>query len=193
MEISSGALTPTHMLAVVSNDGNATRVFPGNHSPEACVRDPARAAQTNRIPDDRGTEASRVTYDWRSWPYTSERELLIACRRLAESAFQLKQRAEEVAHLETEIKKRTCWARNLEKELEDRTRWALTLQSDLEKETAWAVQLSDELDEKTRRLSQLERELHRYLHYPLRFLARLAAGVYRRARRILAATTPDLK
>jgi SAM-dependent methyltransferase len=179
-EIFSGALTPTHILAVVTNDHNVVPVFPGNLSPGFCVRMPSR-------PDPASTIESRSAYDWHSWPHPSSQELEIACARLAEASRQAVQ-------LETEVRERTLWARRLEKELEDQVRtagdqvrWAIALGPEFEERTAWALRLRDELAEKTLALSRLERELHGYLHNPLRFFARLARGVFRRVRRMLAA------
>ena len=195
-EIFSGALTPTHMLAVVSAHSRGPRIFPGNLSPEFCVRAADRTCGPSVL------AAPQVAYRWQSWPHSSERELEIACQRLAESASQLKMRAAEVSELETEVQKRTAWARSIEKELEHRTEWALTLEKNLEERTewalaleedfegrtAWALRLRDELEQKKSDLAQLERELQEYLHHPLRYLARLVRGVYRRVRRLSVAT-----
>jgi SAM-dependent methyltransferase len=165
-EILSGALTPTHMFAVVGNDGCVARTFPGL-SPEFCVRRPDRPGKIS-LPE--------TAYHWRSWPHSSRRELEIACARLAEASRQ-------AAQLETEVQERTLWARRLEKELEEQTRRTIALDLEFEERTAWALRLRDEVAEKTRALSELEGELQGYLHNPLRFFARLARGVYRRVRR----------
>lgn len=169
-EISSGALTPTHMLAVVGKDSVVARTFPGL-TPEFCVRRPH--GPTKAAPPE-------AAYDWHSWPHSSKRELEIACQRLAESARQLRKLRDEVAQLEREVQKRTSWARDIEQQLEDRTRWALSLDAEFEERTAWALRLRNELEEKTRYLTRLERNP---LFYLRRFCARLARAVYRRVRR----------
>jgi len=189
-EISSGALTPTHMLAVVGNDLTVPRTFPGL-TPEFCMRHPEQRTHRGHPPQAAEPEVSPVVYDYQSWPHWPKRELEFACLKLAEFSSRLRERTAEVAYLQPELEKRTDWARNLqkqlndlEKEFADRTRWALALEAGFEERTAWALRLKAELEEKTRDLSQLESELNGYLHHPLRFVARLSRGVYRRARRM---------
>lgn len=136
--ISSGALTPTHILAVVSNDSSQPCVFPGNLSPEFCVRWPDDPRRASASADRREADASRPAYEWGTWPHPAQRELEIACRHLAEAEARVKA-------LEADVEKRTAWARGLEKEFEERTAWALSLKSEVEERTAWALRLEGEL------------------------------------------------
>ena len=190
-EISSGALTPAHMLAVVGNDRTATRAFPGILSPEFCVRDPTRARREHGMPDS--------PYHWLSWPHSSCRELEIACGRLAEATLAIAGLTEKISQSEAEVEKRTAWARSMERELEERTVWALALRRDLaahvtwarglesnyEEQAAWALSLRDELEENKRRLLALETEIQGYLRNPVGLIARWALGCYRRLERFL--------
>lgn len=207
--ISSRKLTPTHMLAVVGTGSRISRVFPENLPPESCVR--RTAGRQARV----FSQAGGASYRWGSWPHASERELHIACRRLSETAAQLKRQTSKVASLETELVERTAWAhglerqleeraswahalvldiaartewaRNLEKQLDERTFWALALQSEVDEQRRRVLQLAKELDTKARDVAQVQREIQGYLHHPHRFVGRLAAGVCRRIVRFAAA------
>jgi hypothetical protein len=206
--IFSRKLTPTHMLAVVGTDHRISRAFPENLPPESCVRR-AAGRQARVFP-----QAGGPSYRWRSWPHAPARELDIACRRLAEMAAQLKRQTSKVASLETELVERTAWARglerqleeraswahalvldiaertewarNLEKQLVDRTFWALALQSEADEQRRRALQLAKELEAKAQDVAQAQREIQGYLHCPHRFVARFAAGVWRRIVRFAA-------
>lgn len=94
-EISAGRLTPTHMIAVLRNEAPQAILSP---SPASCVRS-ARQEFVPALPNP------RANYEWSSWPHSAERELEIACRRLAQC--------------EEEIARTTAWAELLQKELEN--------------------------------------------------------------------------
>ena len=148
-ELASGRLKPTHMMAVLANE--PCSMFSGNFSPKACVR--RTTPQKIRVHD-------LTPYLWNSWPHNPQNELEIACRRLAETGREIKQRTEWALGLGNELEERTAWALSLEKdvqartawalrverELEDRTAWTLSLQSDVEKRTAWALDLKQQVE-----------------------------------------------
>jgi hypothetical protein len=217
--ISSGALTPTHMLAVVSNRHDLPGTFAGNLSPEFCVRNPDKHFASKASP-------VREPYHPRSWPHSPDRELEISCRRLADATTQttrleaeLRKRTEWAHSLESnfaastralqaEFDERTAWALQLREELSEKTRRISSLQAEVEEQTEWALRLSTELDEKrrwtsllqsewaertarvlqlqdeladkTRALAELEKDLHTYLHNPIRLFSWLIGGFYRR-------------
>ena len=146
-ELTTGRITPTHMLAVVGNEGSGPSLFHAPMTPEFCLRSP-RASQSAIV--------FQEAYEWGSWPHSSQTELEIVCHRLAETEDRLRHelaRVEEVKRwarrLEAEFEERTAWARCLEKELEERTAWARRLQTELEDRTDWARRLQTQLEERT--------------------------------------------
>jgi ubiquinone/menaquinone biosynthesis C-methylase UbiE len=172
-ELASGRLKPTHMIAVVANEPCAAPRFYGHFSPEFCVRLPdTTTPHLNR--------ESKPPYEWNSWPHDARTELDIACRRLAETGREIKQRTEWALELSNQLGERTAWALSLEKDvgalnglrlsiqkdLEDRTAWAFNLQSDAEKYRVWALELrrqvaalEEEIEERTGWALQLKKEL----------------------------------
>jgi SAM-dependent methyltransferase len=204
-EMAAGRLKPTHMLAVIGNEPCATPVFPGNLSPQFCVRPVELFVQpSNHQPQS--------PYDW-SWPQDVRTELDIACQHLAKSGQAIKAHADWAYSLQNEVAERTAWALGLEKdmhartpwavhiqgELEDRTAWALSLQSDVEQRTtwaldlqkqldalqkefeertAWALRLKDELADQTARAEHLEAERHKLTRNPLYLLRRVLAKLF---------------
>ena len=177
-EISSGALTPTHMLAVVGNDDRVSTIYPRNLTPQFCVRENNGFRRPNH-----GTGVSGVSYHWLSWPHSAQRELEIACERLAEMSRRAAERESHIQHLDDEIEKRTAWARSLEDDVEKRTRWARDLEREVETRTAWARTLEQQLREKIRDIDELQETIQGYLRHPHRFFARLVAGFWRRVTR----------
>jgi SAM-dependent methyltransferase len=206
VELSSGRLKPTHMIAALASD--ASGEFLGNFVPASCVR-PAEQRETQ--------VRARNPYESDAWPHDPREELEIACRRLAETGNEIKQRTRWALDLAKQLDHRTAWSRSLEKdvdaarewgrrlerELENRTTWAMSLQPEVEKQTewalglrsqverleaeveertAWALRLKSELAGQTSRAGQSEAELHRLLHRPGYLLARLFRGIQRRLR-----------
>ena len=195
--LSSGLLTPTHMMAVAGNDPRVDLAFPGNLSPEFCVREPDDMRRSSSPRKSR----SSSSYDWSSLPHDPVRELEIVCRRLSQSEIVSAERMAWALRLEKYLQERTAWAIGLEKELQEQTAWALRLEKELGERTAWALDLSkeletsdekaawalklkDELEERTRQVLALEEELHGYIDNPVRFAIRLAAGACRRIKRM---------
>ncbi len=165
-EIAAGRIKPTHMLAVVGNNPATHLLFHEPLTPEFCVRSPNLADQSAAQPgiERRPGDA----YDWRTWPHSAQRELEIACQRLANSENQLKQLEKQVKEhaartdqLNKEFEERTAWALRLEKDLEDRTAFAERLKTEFEDRTAWALQLNHELEQLTwaRRLNRRWRRI----------------------------------
>ena len=178
-EISAGALTPTHMLAVVGTDDRVSPIFPGKLAPESCVRGNG---------DHWHRDGSASSYHWHSWPHSPARELEIACERLTELTHRVEARAAQVKQLEAEFANRTAWALRLENQVEQRTVWARSLEKELEERTAWARSLEQELQQKTRDVEGLQQIIQQYLRRPHRFFARVIAGAYRRVSRLFPRT-----
>ncbi len=123
-ELLAGRLSPTHMLAVVSNDPNHLLVHEPPFTPEFCVR------KTREISDS--PLSSETAYEWSAWPHDSVTELRIICNRLALAEGRLRQQQDHAAITERELKARADWALGLEKLFNDRTDWALKLKQELD-------------------------------------------------------------
>ncbi len=177
-ELASGRLKPTHMIAVLTNE--PCSIFSGNFSPKSCIRQPSPKKIQTHDPNP---------YLWNSWPQNPQTELEIACRRLAETGREIKQRtawalglANELEErtawalsLEKDVQARTTWARRVEKELEDRTAWTLSLQSEVEKRTAWALDLKQQVE-------TLEEQVEERTLWALRLKEELAGQITRAER-----------
>jgi SAM-dependent methyltransferase len=166
-EITAGRIKPTHMLAVVGNSPASQMLFHEPLTPEFCLRSPNLADQSAAHPKLEGPEGA---YEWHTWPHSAQRELEIACQRLAKSEHRLKE-------LEKQLKEQAARAEQLNKEFEERTAWALGLDKELQDRTAWALQLDKELEERIALASQLNHELNqlawvRPLNHRLRHLYR---------------------
>jgi SAM-dependent methyltransferase len=172
MEMQSGRLTPTHLIAVVSNAPCEKPLLLGGRTPHASMRKDVVDVQ---LP---ATEP----YQWGSWPHSAESELKIACTRLASYlgieeatrrwALGLERELEESRQLielfRGEAKEKAAWATDLEAArigLEEKLRASREqvreLESELEARTRWAQRLDRELEEKSRRVELLESYLRR--------------------------------
>jgi SAM-dependent methyltransferase len=150
-EIACGRLKPTHMLAVLGKDPTVSPVYPQHLSSRFCLRPPELPVVVQK-------STGRGSYEWRSWPHSSQRELETACQRLGEAGRSVRQRTTWALQLQKELTERTAWALQLQKELTERTAWALQLQKELAERTAWALQLREELAERTAWGLRLEKE-----------------------------------
>ncbi|MGA3204921.1 MAG: methyltransferase [Bryobacteraceae bacterium] len=199
LELGSGRLKPTHMIAVLAEEPSPAPQFSGGRPPRFSIRAPEQI-----VPYSPPSSA----YDWHSWPNDPQAELEIACRRLAEAGREVRQRTAWALGLQSVVEQRTewalrqekdlqaCteWASRIEKDFEDRTAWALTLEEDVaklrqkiavlepevERRTLWALQLKQELAEQTSRADRLERELYKLIHNPMELPLRLLSGIRRR-------------
>ncbi len=183
--LAEGMLTPTHMLAVVGNDSCET-AFPGNLSPDFCLRVRDEASQS--------PAHSSPAYDWFSWPHDARRELQVICSRLARHETREGDLGAWGSRLDQELTTRTIWALKLERELEERTEWALRLeaelaaanvrnrdlQAELEERTAWALrtgeELQRELGSRTTWARRLESELEERTAWALRLVDEIEAN-----------------
>ena len=181
-EFASGALKPTHILAVLGTEPGTPLLCHPPLTPEFCVRD----AQKPHAAPKEWTNP----YEWNCWPHSPQTELEIASRRLAsayqklkEAQEQIDKRGEMVVNLVAEFEERTRWALQLNREvqqltklqehlervdaeLEARTVWALELKAELERlrpqfeeRTEWALRLDRELEAQTARTVQLTKDL----------------------------------
>jgi SAM-dependent methyltransferase len=137
-ELASGRLKPTHMIAVLTNE--PCSMFSGNFSPESCIRQPS----PQKIP-----VFDPNPYRWNSWPHNPQNELEIACRRLAETGREIRQRTHWALGLANQLEERTAWALSLEKDVQARTAWALRIEKELEYRTAWTLSLQSDVENRT--------------------------------------------
>jgi SAM-dependent methyltransferase len=151
-----GTIKPTQMLAIVGTEADEPTRFLEPFSPPFCVRWPGenqKAAEAQTAPprkeDDRGQEA----YQWHSWPHSAQRELEIACYRLAEMDARARRQHQEILALRAEVGR-------LAQEFDERSRWALQLDKELGNTRALVARLNRELEKRTEWALTLDRELH---------------------------------
>jgi SAM-dependent methyltransferase len=156
----SGTIKPTQMLAILGTEADAPTQFLEPFSPPFCVRWPDETGELQKADAQTATtqnedERGQAAYEWHRWPHSAQRELEIACRRLAElEACARRQREEiqawkaEVLRYGQEFDERTRWALQLDKELGNTRELVARLNRELEQRTAWALKLDRELQEK---------------------------------------------
>jgi SAM-dependent methyltransferase len=166
-EINAGRVKPTHMLAVVGNNLYKQVSLLEPLTPEFCLRSAGAAKQAVASPQINPSPPG--AYEWHTWPHSAQRELEIACQRLAGAENRIKHFRERADQQDKELEDRTVWARRIEKELEDRTAWALQLEKELEDRTALALRLRGEFEDRSAWALQLNQELER-LHYETKYL-----------------------
>jgi SAM-dependent methyltransferase len=179
-ELASGRLKPTHMIAVVANEPAGEAM--GNFSPASCVRTP--------LPDGRGSVTPPgLPCDWTAWPHDARAELEIACRHLAETGREIKQRTAWALGVARQLEERTAWALSLEKDVQDRTAWALRTEKELESRTAWALALQADVEKHTswavtlrEQMIALEQLVEERTQWALRVRAELAGQASRAER-----------
>jgi hypothetical protein len=195
-ELASGRIKPTHMIAVVANEPSTAPQI--SVSPESCLRSPDKIVPST---------PPESPYDWNSWPHDRQTELEIACRRLAETGREIKQRTAWALGLQSFLEQRTAWALSLEQDVEARTAWARRIEKDseiqalafqalvrdlqtkiadleqeIEDKSLWALSLKQQLAEQTARAECLDLELYKLIHNPLHLAARLLTGIRNRFR-----------
>jgi len=148
-ELESGRLKPTHMMAVVGKEVCERTLQLGPQSPRFCVRVPTPVSTTS--------VASRP-YDWGAWPHAAEKELQIACGRLAESGRIQRRTVDWALLLQSELRALTERSARLQRECEGRTEWALSLEKDLARHVNLAVHFRSEFTERSRWALNLEAE-----------------------------------
>jgi SAM-dependent methyltransferase len=162
-ELSSGRLKPTHMMAIVGNE-------PGMKPPESSVRKPDETVDPS---------PSKHPYDW-IWPHDPKTELETACRHLAESGHEIKQRTQWALGLKTRFEDRTAWALSLEKDLQAHAAHIAALEQELETRTTWVNSLQTELANRTalaialqQKVDQLEQQIEERTIWALNLEAEL--------------------
>jgi SAM-dependent methyltransferase len=173
-EIASGGIKPTHMIAVVGNQPGAAPRFLDHLSPEFCIRAPGHDPASNR-------QEVASPYQWNSWPHDSQRELEIACSRLAETGQEIKQRTAWALNLASQLDERTVWALSLERDVQACTAWAERVEKELRNRTAWTLKLQSEVKKSTacafalkQQVESLEREVEERTLWALRVKEELA-------------------
>ncbi|MBY0502797.1 MAG: methyltransferase domain-containing protein [Bryobacteraceae bacterium] len=168
-EMASGNLTPTHLLAVVSQNSGST---PTDGEPPRAEL--LRAVRQQRASDAAVLAPGGELYDWSTWPHPAQKELAVVCDLLADSesgrllrertawALSLQQELERVTkqalEWQGELERRTDWARSLERDLTGCTAWAEDLESQLTARTAWTLAMTQDLREHAEALRQLRLE-----------------------------------
>lgn len=158
IEMISGRIKPTHMLAVLGNDRDMPTLFHEPLSPTFCLRSTGPPASKSPQTD----QDSRDAYEWHTWPHSAQTELEVACQRLHEADNRLSEIGKDLEgrtawalQLEKGLEERTTWALQLEKELAERTTLAIRLDKELEDRTAWALRLDKELQQRSKELEQV--------------------------------------
>jgi SAM-dependent methyltransferase len=176
-ELASGRLKPTHMIAVLTNQPCELL---GNLSPRLCIRQSSE--QQTPLPD-------LNPYSWTS-PHDPQKELEIACGRLADTGREIEQRTAWALGLHQQLEERTAWALSLEGDLQARTSWALRSEQELEARTAWARSLHSDVEARTawaldlkQQVETLEQQVEERTAWALRLKEELAAQTLRADRR----------
>ena len=158
LEIRSGRIKPTHMIAALCAQQPSGQPTRGNLAPELCVRVSSVHTPT--------AEAAVPPYQWDSSPAATRHELEIACRRLKELSGHSAHLQTQLSELEREVEAPTTWARRLESEfhqlsdrLDERTAWARGLDEEVQRLGAIVTKVSDELAERTSWALQLNQRL----------------------------------
>jgi SAM-dependent methyltransferase len=152
-ELADGTITPTHLLAVVTKSAGPESLSP------ALLR---RSVRDSELP---GSIIPVLdAYDWAAWPHSPQRELEMACARLAESESGrlVRERTAWALKLERELQERTRLALEWRQELDQRTRWAKSLECDVVERTAWAFDLEEQLSRRTAWCQSLVDDLQRH-------------------------------
>ena len=167
-EFAAGRLKPTHILAVLGTDPGVPLLFHAPLTPEFCVRDIGQPLATPKQWPN--------SYEWRSWPQSTQTELETACERLdaayeklKEAELKIRERGEMVMNMTAAFEERTKWVLQLKQEVKE---WEEShghlehVNTDLKAQADWALQLKEELEqlrkqfeERTRWALQLERDV----------------------------------
>jgi hypothetical protein len=140
LEIGTGRIKPTHMLAVATLEPQEKPLLFGSSlTPAACIRDPLTVVHRSELPAD--------PYEWRDWPRDVRQELAQTTRRLHLANSEVRRLNEKAASLEEELAVRTTWALGLDRDLDVRAKQVLELERELESRTRWALQFKTELEE----------------------------------------------
>ncbi len=147
LEIRSGRLTPTHMIAVFGRTPAASPQW--NLDPWKCVRRPETPVATPQA------HAEVSPYEWHSWPHAAEAQLKLVCGYLARSRAAW----DKVTRLEFDLIERTEWARRLETLADEKAESVIRLNQELQTRTEWAAKLDHDLEESAATIRGLQREL----------------------------------
>jgi SAM-dependent methyltransferase len=160
-EMRAGRIAPTHMFAILANNGGAPMSFIEPFTPSFCVRrgcpDPGGAIDPTAGPD---------AYDWDSFPVGDRRALQVACARLAAADKRIRSLTEELRtttdwglEKDRDLRARTAWALHLDREIDELTSHAVRLEAERTEALALAQHRELEFQERTAWALALEREL----------------------------------
>jgi SAM-dependent methyltransferase len=177
MEISRGTITPTHMIAVMDTEGIQPPRYPGNLSPEKCIRQPDReVAQPAPSPEP---------YAWEKLSRHAPHAAAV-WKKAGKLMAQLHRRSEWAGELEKQLEERTvsltAHAKDLEQLLLERTQWARSLESEIARVEQIARHFQNEAEREAARADGLQCELSRRVNNPLSYFA---GKIFRVARRRL--------
>ncbi|HWD98697.1 MAG TPA: class I SAM-dependent methyltransferase [Bryobacteraceae bacterium] len=183
MEISRGAISPTHMIAVMDTEGVQPTRYPENLSPDYCIRRPDRNVAELSLQPAPPTEP----YAWEKLSPDAPHAAAVwnKTRKVLE---QLHRRAEWAVELEKQLEERTVslttHAKGLEDLLLERTEWARSLESEVARVEEIARRFQNEASRETTRADGLQSELSRRANDPVGYFARKAfRAAARRLRR----------
>jgi hypothetical protein len=151
----SGHIKPTHMLAVMSKLPVSSMIVHEALTPRFCTRN---AAASVSIPVS-GNGPRPGAYDWTSWPHSPQRELEIACERLAGLKGEVANRTAWAMQIERDLQEKIAWGVQLGKQVEEWSAWGLQLEKQLEERTAWALQLEKRAEETAGEALRISNEL----------------------------------
>lgn len=141
-----GALSPTHLFAVMTKQPDAPTICAGGLAPEHSLRREPMAPLN--LPPNPPLHLSEPEVELSHILLSMEAE-----RKRLESQVRVFHADHSTIH--QELKARTDWALDLEKQLNERTEWALSLDKEVAARTKWAQSLDAQNAELTKRLSAL--------------------------------------
>src|SRR5262249_23169660 len=131
-EIARGAITPTHLFAILSVHGTGGPRQVDGRTPESCVH------RTDALdPIAKPSLEFDDLYKWNSWPHSPQSQLEIMCERMAACERKASGLATTLAEARGDFEWLAASSAALRQEFEERTHWALRLDSELTVRTEW--------------------------------------------------------
>jgi hypothetical protein len=166
VEIARGAITPTHMIAIMDKEGGEPARYPGRLSPEFCIRPPDRPATETPLAEE--------PYAWEKF-FPNAPHAAAVWNKAGRVLEQLQRRAERATELEKQLEERAlslaAHAKGLEDMLLERTEWARSLESEVARVEQIAWHFQSEAAHETARADRLQSELSRRASHPVSYFA----------------------
>jgi SAM-dependent methyltransferase len=150
-----GALSPTHIFAVLSPHASTPTICADGLTPERALRrEPL--APLDLPPFEQPVFSQH------------EQNLGRLLASIESERHKLEFQVQSYRQLNDELCARTQWARDLEHQLNERTAWAITLDKQVAEQTAWAQSLDKHNAQLTQRLIELETQLAHFQNSSLK-------------------------